>query len=248
MRPAACAALLALAALADARPPEAWVTVSGQVVLPPEVPLPGAKLLPNGAPDERVVVDAKTRGVKNVVVWLRPDNQDSKARLAADEIHPADARRKPREWWVMNQPQGVYEPRIVTARVGDTLGVANLAAVPCNFVWDSANNGVANVLIAPGRTFQLPAPLAAETAPIVYKSALAPQAVGYVRVFDHPYAALTDADGRFELRDAPVGKYRLVYWHEKVGFKDGKAGRFGDRVEITRDAAALAPVAFDVTK
>lgn len=248
MRLAACALLLALAALADARPPREWVTVSGQVVLPPEVPLPGAKVLPNGTPDERVLVDAKTRGVSNVVVWLRPDDQNPRSKLAPDDIHPADAKRLPRAQLIRFTPLLTFEPRILLTRVGDALAVQNQAPVPANFFWTTANNGNVNVAIAPGQFFKMPAPLAAETAPIFYKSALAPQAEGIVRVFDHPYAALTDADGKFELRDAPVGKYRLVYWHEVVGFKDGKAGRFGFPVEITRDAAALPPVAFDVTK
>jgi hypothetical protein len=243
--------LLALgiaAAAADARPPQEWVTVSGQVVLPPEVPLPGPKLFPNGAADESVVVDAKTRGVKNVVVWLRPDDQNPKSKLAPADFHPDDAKRLPRVEWIAYQPRGVYEPRIVTTRVSDTVGVANLAAVPCNFFCETAQNGNFNVNVPPNQTFKWPGPLVAETAPIVFKSAVAPQAVGCLRIFDHPYYAVTDAEGKFELRDAPVGKYRLVYWHEKVGFKDGKDGRFGFPVEITRDAAALPPVAFDMTK
>jgi hypothetical protein len=183
-----------------------------------------------------------------VVVWLRPDNQESKSRLAPDEVHPTDARRLPRAQLIRFTPQLTFEPRILLTRVGDTLAVQNQAPVPANFFWSSGANGDFNAPIAPGQFFKLPAPLAAETAPVAYKSALAPQAVGSVRIFDHPYSALTDSEGKFELRDAPVGKYRLVYWHERVGFKDGKAGRFGDRVEITRDTAALPPVAFDVTK
>jgi hypothetical protein len=242
--------LLALgtaAVTATAQPPRAWVTVSGQVVLPPEVPLPAPKLFPNGAPDERVVVDAKTRGVKNVVVWLRPDDQNSKSKLTPDEIHPADAKRLPRAQLVRFTPLLTFEPRVLLTRVGDTIVVQNQAQVPANFFWTSGNNGNVNVVIPPGQLFKMPAPLAAETAPIGFKSALVPQADGCVRIFDHPYSAVTDAEGKFELRDAPVGKYRLVYWHEVKGFKDGKDGRFGFPVEITRDAAALPPVAFDVT-
>jgi hypothetical protein len=35
--------------------------------------------------------------------------------------------------------------------------------------------------------------------------------------FDHPYFAVTDADGKFVIRDVPAGKYTLVAWHE--GYK-----------------------------
>jgi hypothetical protein len=35
--------------------------------------------------------------------------------------------------------------------------------------------------------------------------------------FHHPYFAVTDADGKFEIRGVPPGKYTLVGWHE--GYK-----------------------------
>lgn len=37
-------------------------------------------------------------------------------------------------------------------------------------------------------------------------------------VFDHPYAAVTDAHGKFSLPDVPTGKYTLKWWHEGLGF------------------------------
>jgi hypothetical protein len=40
---------------------------------------------------------------------------------------------------------------------------------------------------------------------------------GYWAGFHHPYFAVTDGDGKFELSGIPAGKYTLVAWHE--GFK-----------------------------
>ena len=34
----------------------------------------------------------------------------------------------------------------------------------------------------------------------------------------HPYVALTDANGNFEIKDIPPGKYKVRVWHE--GFED----------------------------
>jgi len=53
---------------------------------------------------------------------------------------------------------------------------------------------------------------------------------GYLFVFAHPYFAVTDQHGNFEIKDAPAGKYRLIVWHERTGWllgdqrpsKDGK--------------------------
>lgn len=36
----------------------------------------------------------------------------------------------------------------------------------------------------------------------------------YVYVSDHPYVAVTDANGNFEIKDLPSGKYTIRLWHE----------------------------------
>src|SRR5207245_44217 len=46
----------------------------------------------------------------------------------------------------------------------------------------------------------------------------------WVRVFDHPYFALTDADGQCEITLAPTGKSRRVTWHESGWGPGGKGG------------------------
>jgi hypothetical protein len=36
----------------------------------------------------------------------------------------------------------------------------------------------------------------------------------WAAAFEHPYFAVTDEQGRFEIPDIPPGTYRLVAWHE----------------------------------
>jgi len=38
-----------------------------------------------------------------------------------------------------------------------------------------------------------------------------------VSVFNHPWYAIPDADGRFELPDVPAGDRELTAWHERLG-------------------------------
>jgi hypothetical protein len=39
----------------------------------------------------------------------------------------------------------------------------------------------------------------------------------YVGVLDHPYFAVTDKDGKFDLPNLPPGTYTIEAWHEKLG-------------------------------
>jgi plastocyanin len=44
----------------------------------------------------------------------------------------------------------------------------------------------------------------------------------YAGVMDHPYFAVTDANGNFTIKDLPPGEYTLEAWHEKLGTKTAK--------------------------
>ncbi len=255
----ALAFVLALAAASqvEADPPK-WITLKGQVVLPADEKLPMlAPLIVNNnkqhclakgpLPDEKMLVNPKTRGIKNVVVWLRPADADPKVQFDPKDIHPADAKRKPQEV-VIDQPCCLFVPRVLAARVGDTIIVKNSAPVGYNFFWSSSDNGNLNVNIPAGGKHTFQNPLVAESAPIQYKCTIHPWMLGYVRIFDHPYFAVTDADGNFEIKNVPTGNWRLVYWHENVGFKDGRKGRAGDPVAIpaANNTLEMKPTDFNV--
>jgi hypothetical protein len=246
-----CCALFASASAAQGQ----WADVKGQVVFPADLPIPKRTVLNvNGNAaclkkgpilEETIIVNPKNRGVKNVVVWLRPNNANNpKAKFAANEIHPDDAKRKAAEV-VIDQPCCMFVERITLARAGDTLVVKNSATIAHNFFWVSDANGNVNVNIGPGLQHVFPKPLELESPPIQYKCTVHPWMTGYVRIFDHPYFAVTDEDGKFEIKNAPVGKFRIVYWHEN-GLRGGRAGRFGDVITIAGPTTDLKTIDFDV--
>src|SRR5262249_1984395 len=130
----------------------------------------------------------------------------------------------------------------------------NSAPVPHNFFWSSGNNGEYNVTVPAGAQWTLgsdpkqPQPLVAENVPIGYKCTIHPWMNGWVRIFDHPYYAVTDDGGRFGIKNGPAGKWGLVVWHEKVGFLGGAKGRLGTEIDIKGPATELKPIEFDVTE
>ncbi|MBP3960000.1 hypothetical protein J8F10_32625 [Gemmata sp. G18] len=251
-----CVCCCALVSVASAQ--QQWVTVKGQVVFPADKQIPQPAplkvevdkkdCLAKGAIlDESILVNPKNRGVKNVVVYLRPDDDDLKTSLAANEIHPADAKRKPEEVGI-DQPCCMFVKRVTVARVGDTIVVKNPAPIAHNFFWDTANNGTHNPTVAKQTDWKMPNALVKEPAPIQYKCTIHPWMSGYVRVFDHPYYAVTDEDGKFEIKNAPAGKFRIVYWHEN-GVRGGAKGRAGELIQIAGPGATMEmkPTDFDVS-
>jgi hypothetical protein len=68
---------------------------------------------------------------------------------------------------------------------------------------------------------------------------------GQVRIFDHPYYALTDENGNFEITNAPAGQFRIVFWHE-TGVRGGKEGRFGEPIAIKGPVMQMKPTEFEV--
>jgi hypothetical protein len=232
-----------------------WVTIKGRVVFPEGKAIPKRQplqvqvdrqhCLAGGALlDESVLVNDKNRGIKNVVVYLRPFDTAVKG-FPRGEIHPGDSGRKPAEVEI-TQPCCMFVNRVATARVGDTLVVKNPAPVAHNFFWSSQENGNTNVTIPAGESWKMPKALVAENIPISYKCSIHPWMSGYVRVFDHPYSAVTDEDGNFEIKNAPAGKYRIVYWHEN-GVRGGKEGRFGNPILIAGPKMEMKPIEFDVS-
>lgn len=236
---------------------EKWVTVKGQIVwdaakgpAPKRTPIMATKDQAVAAKDkdfntEDYIIDAKTGGIKNVIVWLAPE--PTAAELAkfknkvlkefpsfkAGDIHPNLA--KPDKKTVeIDQPCCRFIPHVLLTREGQEMVIKNSASVQHNAKWDSAKNGEFNPLIPAGGAFNLPAALVAEKGPITLSCSIHPWMKAWVRVFDHPYYALTDDKGNFEIKNAPklAGKLRLFIWQETGAFHNGAEGRFGQTLEV----------------
>lgn len=55
-------------------------------------------------------------------------------------------------------------------------------------------------------------------------------------VFDHPYFAVTDDNGRFTIDKAPAGPCRLVVWHEDGGWLGGNKQGIATIIEADKAA------------
>lgn len=58
--------------------------------------------------------------------------------------------------------------------------------------------------------------------PVAVRCDVHPWMQAFVGVLDHPYFAVTTADGAFTLRDVPPGEYVVASWHERFGAREAR--------------------------
>lgn len=150
--------------------------------------------------DETVQVSA-SKGLANVVVFLKD--------IAAG-APPAPSQV------TLDNTGCRYEPHILAFSVGSELSVKNSDAVlhntharlpradVFNYALPRQGQVIESVIDRPGLM------KVGCDAGHTWMSA-------YIAVFEHPYFAVTDAEGRYELPQVPPGEYSLVFWHESLG-------------------------------
>ena len=115
--------------------------------------------------------------------------------------------------------------------------VKNSAPIGHNVKYSSAIEEF-NINCPPGGSVKPKKALEAQRRPATVACSIHGWMEARVYVFDHPYFAVTDKDGKFEIKDAPVGKWRIVYQHEG-GYHKARDGALGFPVELKGDKKTL---------
>jgi hypothetical protein len=164
-----------------------------------------------------LLVDDKTKGVANVLVWL-VDADPTKAQS------PLPTHKNYDKWLkkpvVIDQPCCAFTPRIVPiVAKKQKLLVKNSSPIGHNISVNGGELGPTfNQLIPPGKQYEYDDGFKPRYYPIQYSCSIHGWMKGYIIVVPSPYAAVTGPDGKFTFKDVPVGKYRLKAWHERAGW------------------------------
>jgi hypothetical protein len=234
-----------------------WTTVKGRIVWDASKGAAPARAAIQATKDQEVCAkdpDFKTEewvisakgGIKNVVVWLAPEPPAGgpKAKdlppFDKKDVHP-DLVKPAKPAVEIDQPCCRFIPHVLAAQEGQDMVIKNSADVPHNAKWTSRNNGEINPLIPSKGQYKVEKPLSPERFPINVECSIHPWMKAFVWVFSHPYFAVTDDDGNFEIKNVPVlnGKLRIVMWHES-----GVSGdwRLGEPITVKAGATDLKEI------
>jgi len=237
--------------------------ITGRVVFDGD-PIPVQKEIrnSNGAYTEDWVVNPDNRGVKSVVVWLAPEpTEEEWDRLKSrgpkrlrefptfrkKDVHPSLPKRQDATLLILEAPIA-FIPHVVAVRAGSDIFILNVSTRFETAKWESGENGEGIEVMNPlGGALRMEG-VQPERFPLKISSANHQWMKAWVRVFNHPYFAVTNADGQFEIRFAPKGKLRLFVWQEDVGFRTGPEGRFGEAIEAPSGRLDLGELKFKLSK
>jgi mono/diheme cytochrome c family protein len=176
-------------------------------------------------PNESLLVDPKTRGLANVFVYLATAPEGP--RPAANSTTPLVFERK----------ECRFQPHAMIAHIGQPITLANADPLATNFHIFPIKNTPMNVMVAPNGKFKKPLVYKnAEQVPIAVRCDIHSWMKAYHLPLDHPYAAITDAQGQFKIAGLPPGTHSFIIWHEDAGFLE-RAYRINITAKQTRSIA-----------
>jgi hypothetical protein len=136
---------------------------------------------------------------------------------------------------ILDQRECSYTPRVAGIVAGQKLQVKNSDNTFHN-VWGVVKNKDLFNKPQPPKAADLHLdPSTARPGDVVeLKCGAHPWMHAYIAVQDHPYFAVTAADGTFHIKDLPMGSYTLEAWHPELGAKELKVeiGK-GKRADVT---------------
>lgn len=108
-----------------------------------------------------------------------------------------------------------FQPRILTMTRGQSLEIANDDDLSHDAHGNPRRNEAFHFNQSPGATTA--ALLKTAEGPFAITCERHPWMRAWVAVFDHPFHAVTSADGTYEIRGVPAGDVELTFWHEALG-------------------------------
>jgi len=173
----------------------------------PPLPLtPESRKLYEGKPyprDEVELVSPKGE-IKNVFVYVRKG------------LPPEMSFEVPKKAALLDQKRSMFRPRVQGLFVGQNFAMRNSDPIIHNVRSLSEENRPFNIAQPAGTPDRIKR-FSDKEGPIELRCDYHRWMRAYLFVMEHPFFAVTDAQGRFTIKNLPPGEYTLATWHESLG-------------------------------
>jgi plastocyanin len=198
-----------------------WADVAGQIVVEgqlPEIPpervgshkdRPVCLVDGNVPPDDQLVVDADG-GMRDVFVILLPVDSGAKIPVHSSYLQTVQTTLQ------LDNTKCRFQPHAMAVMTGQEVLLKNSDSVGHNCKIASMNNEH-NVNLPAGGKAEIKLE-AVDRIPANVTCDIHPWMDALILAKDHPYVVITSSNGKFEMKNVPAGKWKLQFWHQRVGF------------------------------
>ena len=160
---------------------------------------------------------------KNVLVWLKAlDEENLRLGYAGGSEIPVQ----------IDQKGCVYSPHVFGVMTNQKVLIKNSDKTLHN-VHSMPNENSSFNSAQPAGVADIEQSFSVAEDPFYIKCDVHPWMKAWVLVSDHPYFAVTDNNGNYEMNDIPPGTYEVIFWQEKLSNLSKKYVKVSHRKSIT---------------
>lgn len=227
-----------------------WGNLSGQFVLEGDIPKLKPKVVKGDpkvrdpkccaaqdVPNDTLVVNKDNKGIQHIFIYLKS--------VSKRKIHP-DLKQSKKKEVIFDQKKCLFTPHTLLIRLDQQVVVKsgdnishNTHSIP---IFNKGENFIVGANDRVG--IKMPKFRIKERLPIEVKCDIHGWMSARWLILDHPYAAITDKDGKFTIKNLPDENFEFIVWHERVGYINKAL-----KVKITKDKTLdLGSIKVDVAK
>ncbi len=195
-----------------------WATLRGRIVYRGEAPVPEKITVDKDQEvcgkydlfEESLIVNHENHGLRDVMIMLQIGRGETV------EIHDSYNGTANSDI-LLDNTHCRFEPHVTLLRTTQKLVIRNSDPIGNNVKIDMHKNLSINLTVPTGTTHTQLFPKA-ETLPARISCSIHSWELAWLVVKDHPYMAVTDKDGNFEIKNVPAGKRKFMFWQEQAGY------------------------------
>ncbi|WP_145055785.1 cupredoxin domain-containing protein [Lignipirellula cremea] len=200
--------------------PQGWATIRGVITVNGATPSPAPLETKTSDPcgvvlDTSLLVNPENNGLAYVVVFLNDGLMENDLEAAAPKwVHPSYRLTEETRFHNFDQKNCIFLDRAAAVRSDQELRILNSDG----FAHNTSIKDRFNRTMPANSEFNW-GPNGESRDPVPVSCAIHPWMSSHLLIRDNPYFAVTDANGRFEIKNVPSDvELEFRVWHERTGY------------------------------